>query len=97
MHAAAVQFEIRIPTAQSLKEKRAVVKHLSAAIVKAHQVSLAEVDHQDTWQRCALGVAVVASHPSHLDRILLAVEEMIDQQQDVELVSMYVSHFEDPV
>ncbi|NNF62833.1 MAG: DUF503 domain-containing protein [Acidimicrobiia bacterium] len=96
MHAAAVRFEIRIPAAQSLKEKRAVVKHLSAALVKAHQVSLAEVDHQDTWQRCALGVAVVASHPSQLDRILHAVEEMIDRQEDVELMSVFVSHFEEP-
>ena len=74
-----------------------MVKHLSASIIKTHQVSLAEVDHQDTWQRCALGVAAVASHPSQLDRILLAVEEMIDQQPDVEFVSVYVSHFEDPV
>lgn len=94
MHAAAARFEIRIPEAHSLKQKRSVVKPLSAAIVKTHAVSLAEVDHQAAWQRCALGVAVVASHPSQLDRILLAVEEMIDTFDDVQLVSVSVSHLE---
>ena len=45
------RFDLRIPGARSLKQKRHVVKGLTAALRQAFPVSVAEVDHQDLWQR----------------------------------------------
>ena len=54
------RFDLRIPGCGSLKEKRHVVKTLTNGIRSTFNVSVAEVDHHDLWQRTAIAVAVVA-------------------------------------
>ena len=68
------RFDLRIPACASLKEKRHVVKTLTAAIRQKFNVSVAEVDHHDLWQRTALGVSVVATDGYHAKRVLHEVE-----------------------
>jgi len=60
MLVAVERFDLRIPACGSLKEKRHVVKTLSSAIRQKFNVSVAEVDHHDLWQRTTLGVSVVS-------------------------------------
>ena len=55
------RIELHIPGAQSLKAKRQVVRSLKERIRARVQAAVAEVDHQDLWQRAALGVAVVSA------------------------------------
>jgi uncharacterized protein YlxP (DUF503 family) len=45
------RFELHIPQARSLKQKRQVVAPLVAMLRQTFEVSVAEVDHQDLWQR----------------------------------------------
>src|SRR5262249_62021520 len=60
-----VRIELHIPAATSLKDKRSVVRGLKDRIRQRALAAVAEVDHQDLWQRAALGVAVVfgGAHP----------------------------------
>ena len=53
------RFDLRIPRCGSLKEKRHVVKTLSNGIRSKFNVSVAEVDHLDLWQRTTIAVAAV--------------------------------------
>ena len=53
------RFDLRIPSCGSLKEKRHVVKTLTHGIRSTFNVSVAEVDHHDLWQRTAIAVATV--------------------------------------
>ena len=53
------RFDLRIRGCRSLKQKRHVVKALTAAIRQRFNVSVAEVDHQDLWQRATIAVAAV--------------------------------------
>jgi len=53
--------EFIIYNAHSLKEKRAVLQRVMTRLKQKHNVSVAEVDFQDTWQRTKIAVAVVAS------------------------------------
>ncbi len=46
MMVAVVSFDLRIPGSTSLKEKRHVVKALSASLRHRFNVSVAEVDHR---------------------------------------------------
>jgi uncharacterized protein YlxP (DUF503 family) len=94
MHAAALRLELRIRDAHSLKEKRHVIKSVSSHVARTFGVAVAEVDHQDLWNRATLGVAAVAPQASQLDRILHNVERHIRDRRDVELLAVDVNHLE---
>lgn len=78
----------------SLKEKRRVVKGMLSDIGRAHPVAVAEVDHQDLWQRTTLGIAAVSSSAGQVERMLRAVVNDIDHRNDVEVLGMTTSYLE---
>jgi len=80
------RFDLRIPGCRSLKEKRHVVKTLSAAIRSKFDVAVAEVDHQDLWQRTTLGVATVSSEQHHARKVLHEVEKLIERWAEVDVI-----------
>lgn len=96
MHFAAMRVDLRVLDARSLKDKRRVMKSLTAQIAKAQVVAVAEVDHQDLWQRAALGIAAVSTQPGQVDRILHSVERDLRGRPDVEVLGVAVSHLEEP-
>jgi uncharacterized protein YlxP (DUF503 family) len=96
MHAAAVRVELRIPDAHSLKEKRGKVKRLIAELRKRFGVSVAEVDHQELWQRTTLGIAVVAPQAGQLQRLAHSLEKYFEQLDTVLFLHMTISYLEDP-
>jgi hypothetical protein len=90
------RFDLRIPACHSLKEKRHVVKTLTNAIRSSFNVSVAEVEHQDLWQRAALGVAAVGAQEYHLRKVLHEVEKLVDRWGEVEVISTDLSvHYAD--
>ena len=52
-----VRFELHLPGAQSLKDKRQVVRSLKERLRERVHASVAEVEFQDLWQRAAIGLA----------------------------------------
>jgi uncharacterized protein len=80
------RFDLRIPACHSLKEKRHVVKTLTNAIRAKFPVSVAEVDHQDLWQRTAIAVAAVGAEQHHLRRVMHEVEKVVDRWLEVEVI-----------
>ena len=91
MWVALERFDLRIPGCGSLKEKRHVVKTLTAAIRQKFNVSVAEVDHHDLWQRTTLGVSVVATDGYHAKRVLHEVEKLVDRWGEVEIIEAELS------
>ena len=96
MWAAAIRVELRILDTQSLKAKRAVLRPHVERLRRMASLSVAEVDHHDTWQRSALGVAVVAPDRHSLDVMTDKVRRYVDSQPDIELVEFKISYLEDP-
>ena len=86
MNAAAVSFDLHIPQSRSLKAKRAAVRPVVDGIRHRFKISVAEVDHQDQWQRCAIGVALVDGSAAHLEEVLASVERFVAAAPDVELL-----------
>jgi uncharacterized protein YlxP (DUF503 family) len=80
------RFDLRIPQSHSLKQKRHVVKGLTAALQQTFPVSVAEVDHQDLWQRATIGVAAVGGDQHHLRRVMQSVEKRVDAWVEVEVI-----------
>jgi uncharacterized protein YlxP (DUF503 family) len=95
MHAAALRAEIRLPDTHSLKEKRRKMRIIMKRLEDLG-VSASEVDHQDTWQRATVGVAVVAPQHGHLQRVLHTVERSLRSIVDIELLAVHISHLERP-
>ncbi len=79
-------FDLRIPGCTSLKEKRSVVKGLTQGIRGKFNVAVAEVDHQDLWQRTTLAVSAVAAQGYHLRSVMHEVERFLSSQPAVELI-----------
>ena len=70
--------ELFIPHAQSLKDKRMVLRSIKDRL-KKFNVAVAEVEHQDVWQRAGLGVVAISTTTEHVDRELAAVSEEIER------------------
>lgn len=86
MVAALVEVELHVPGVSSLKGKRAVVKSLVAALRNDLQVSVAEVGHQDLWQRCLLAVAVAGGSETGVRTVVQNVEKIVYREPRVELI-----------
>jgi len=97
MYAAALRVEIRLFDVHSLKEKRSIVKRVVSQVARDHKVSVAEVDHQDLWQRSAFGIAVAGAQPGQVDRVMHAVERDLRTRPDIEVLSVAARHLEDPL
>lgn len=59
--------DVQIPECRSLKAKRKVVQSVTARLRQRFNVSVAEVDFQDKWQRCRIGVSVVSNDARFVD------------------------------
>jgi uncharacterized protein YlxP (DUF503 family) len=82
MNIGLLTLEIFIPDSHSLKEKRFVLRRLKDKLRKFN-VSVAECDHQDLWQRSTVGVVAIASDGGLLEQMLQSVlheaEEILDR------------------
>ena len=73
-----VTLDLYIPEAQSLKDKRSVVRRVVDRVRSRFSVSVAEVDHQDNHQRATLGLAVVSNDSRVADSVLNKVVDFIE-------------------
>ena len=69
-----------MPWSRSLKDKRRVVKSLKDRLRGRHNISLAEVDGQDLWQRAVLGIAAVGSARPPLEAMFAAILAEVEAQ-----------------
>ena len=65
--------------ANSLKDKRRVLKSMLEKVKSRFNVSIAEVDQQDLWQRATVAFACVSNERAHADSTLSAVVRYLEQ------------------
>lgn len=70
--------ELVFPGARSLKDKRHDLRSVVDRIRKRHNVSVAEVEHQDLWQRAGLAVAAVSSSRRAIDGTFQSILEEVE-------------------
>ncbi|MEQ8200891.1 MAG: DUF503 domain-containing protein [Syntrophomonadaceae bacterium] len=70
--------EIYLPYASSLKDKRQTVQSLADRLRKRFSISVAEVEHQDLWQRASIGFAAVCKSVSESELIRDAIRNTLD-------------------
>lgn len=62
--------ELDIPGAQSLKDKRSVVKSILTRLQNQFKISAAEVGDLDYWRSAEIGLAVVSNSAPHASEVL---------------------------
>jgi uncharacterized protein YlxP (DUF503 family) len=91
MHIGVCTIELHLPGNGSLKGKRSVLKSMITRVSHEFNVSIAEVDAQNQWQRAVLGVACVSSSADYAHGLLEQVVHWIEANRpDVELLEYQI-------
>ncbi len=85
MKVGVLRIEFLVPGPASLKDKRRVIKSLKERLHSRFKVSAAEVDHQELWQRGALGIAVVGPEGKVVARVLDEVLRFMRRDARIEI------------
>ncbi len=83
-----MECEFIIPTAHSLKEKRAVLKSMLTRSKQKFNVSAAEVDHQNVWQRTRIAFVTVSSSKEMADKEMEQVLQYLESNPEWECLEI---------
>ncbi len=83
-----LRLAFHIPESGSLKSKRRVLKSLKDRLRSAFNVSVAEVDSHDLWQRADVAVALVATDRLFADQQLQTILGKIETWHLAELIDV---------
>ena len=86
MTIAAMTFRLHAPWVHSLKEKRMIVKSLTAQLQNRFHVSAAETDEQDTHQIIVIGIAAIVPHNAMADSLMDEISLFVEQRTDAEII-----------
>jgi uncharacterized protein YlxP (DUF503 family) len=79
--------ELKIYESNSLKDKRHVIKSIIGKIQSRFNVSIAEVDLNDSWQISVIGLACVTNDTHHANQVISNVLNFIDRDSRVEIIN----------
>ena len=79
--------ELLLPSCGCLKEKRMIIKSLKDRLRNRFNISIAEVENNDKWQRTTLAVALVGNDNKYIDGQIQAVLREIEQKKDVQILT----------
>jgi uncharacterized protein len=82
--------ELFLAGSQSLKDKRQVLHSVKDRLHGKFNVSVAEVEGQDLWQKAVLGMACVANEGSHVNQVLEQALNLIKSIPAVEVVRTHM-------
>lgn len=82
--------EMHIPESGSLKTKRQSLRSLKDRIRRKFNVSVAEVDDNDLWQKACIAVAAVSNDKSHLNQTMDHVVNLVRAVPEVSLLDYHI-------
>jgi len=85
-----LRLTLYIPENHSLKGKRSVLRKIKARVSDRFNVSIAECEDHDLWQRAVLGVSQVGTDQAFVDAALRQVVSFIDNLQVAEIGEEHV-------
>ena len=86
------RWELFLPGCQSLKDKRRIVKSLKDRLHQRFNVSAAETDHHDLWQRAELSAVVVSTDRLHAEQVLREADRLVEGADGARIVDSSLSY-----
>lgn len=93
MPIAKLTVELSIPHAQSLKDRRQVVRSLKDKLRHGFNISIAELDDANIWNRATLGVVAISGSPTYLAGQMQEIDDALHRLTNglgAEIVDSYV-------
>ena len=84
------EVQLYLPESRSLKDKRQVLKSLKDRLHNRFNVSVAEVDFSELWQRSTLALAVVSNGMDHADEVISKAIRYIEDEGRVQVLDASV-------
>lgn len=82
--------EVHVPASGSLKTKRQTIRSLKDRIRNKFNVSVAEIDDNDLWQKATLAVAAVSNDKSHLNQTIDHVLNVVRAVPELSLLDYQI-------
>lgn len=86
MFTGTLRADLRLGDVRSLKQKRSVVRPIVAEVQRRFGVSAAETGHHDLYRRAEIGVAVVSGEGRQCRDVLDAIERMLVERPEIEVL-----------
>ncbi len=86
MLVAVMTFRLHAPWVHSLKEKRMIVKSITAQLQNRFHVSAAEVDEQDVHQTIVIGIAAIVPHHAMADSLMDEISAFVESSTEAEIL-----------
>ncbi|MBI4744417.1 MAG: DUF503 domain-containing protein [Actinobacteria bacterium] len=87
------EMELFLPEANSLKDKRQIVKSITSKIRNKFNVSVAEIDYNDLWQRALIGISCVSDSDYQARKILTTIEKTVESLNKATIISFRINTF----
>lgn len=92
MQVAVCELIFFIPEANSLKAKRQVLQRIVERIKSRCNASIAEIDFQDSWQRASIGIAIIGSSRTMVEKQVNLVHRIVDDIDGAEMTDCNVEY-----
>ena len=79
MHIGVCRISAHLPEATNLKEKRQIARSLPARLRNQFNVAVAEVDHNDLWQRLTIGVCCISNDTAHAHEMMSKIVSFVEE------------------
>jgi uncharacterized protein len=87
-----LRVEVHYPESGSLKTKRSTLKSVTDRLRKQFNVSVAEVEYQNLWQRSVLAVVTVNTDRPHADSTLSKVLDLMEREGDWQVTGIQTEY-----
>ncbi len=85
-----LRIDVLLSGTNSLKDKRQIIRSLEDRLRKRFNISVAEIEGADLWQRAVLGISCVAKEKRLANKVLSKVVDYIEGSGKVELIDYRV-------
>ena len=85
--------ELYLPYSHSLKEKRKRLKKIKDRLKTKFNVSYAELDYQDKWQRSKVGIVTLNNQKTLIEKIFNQIINDIEENIDGEILNTQTGYF----
>jgi uncharacterized protein len=84
--------ELHLTGSHSLKDKRRVLRRLKDRIRARFNIAVAEVDHQDLWQRATLGMVSISDSQEPLESCFRQIRGILEREVEGDLASFHIEY-----
>jgi len=93
MFVAVITIDLQIPMAQSLKDKRRIIKSLTDKCKNRFNVAVAEVDNKDLWKNAKLGLVTITGDRRYLEKVINKIIKYIESFPEINLYNYEIAYY----